>query len=167
MTFCLWRCFHCYDITSSTIAYNATHNSKCRTQCTMPHNIYLTNQPDLSTWPGYPTYLPDLPTWPTHLTKKTFSTIQTLTRAVSQFMRCFVYLLNVNSWFTLLRNPQVLECSSSQTKPGHERLCELYTLCGFFGIQWFKSIWSWRKLVNTAFATPMVMWWPKRTQFYT
>ena len=32
------------------------------------------------------TYLPDLPAWQ----KKTFFLIQTLTRAVSQFLRCFV-----------------------------------------------------------------------------
>jgi len=38
----------------------------------------------------YPlTYLPDIPFWPSYLTKKTFSSIQTLTRAASQFLRCF------------------------------------------------------------------------------
>ena len=38
----------------------------------------------------YPlTYLPDIHFWPSYLTKETFSLIQTLNRAVSQFLRCF------------------------------------------------------------------------------
>ena len=39
--------------------------------------------------PTYLTYLTDLPIWPSYLTKKTFSLIETITRAVSQFLRCF------------------------------------------------------------------------------
>ena len=40
---------------------------------------------DLYTWPAY---LPDLTSWPTFLTKQTFSLVQALTRAVSQFLQC-------------------------------------------------------------------------------
>ena len=45
--------------------------------------------------PTYLTYLTDLPIWPSYPTwqKKTFSLIQTITRAVSQFLWCFLNLL--------------------------------------------------------------------------
>ena len=50
----------------------------------------------LTTWPTYLSIPPDLPTWPFYLTflpyKKTFFTIQTLTRVVSQYLRCFFLL---------------------------------------------------------------------------
>ena len=54
------------------------------------HNIFPTFA-DLLTWPTYLTYLPTWPTWPSYLTKKPFSLIQTLTRAVLQFLQCFCY----------------------------------------------------------------------------
>ena len=58
---------------------------------------YLTYLPELPTWISYLTFFPELPTfflpylptWPSYLTKKTFSTIQILTRAFWQFLRCF------------------------------------------------------------------------------
>ena len=81
---------HCYGFK----AFQAKQN-QCRTQFTMLQLLAILTSFGIF-WPTYPTYLPDLPIWPTFLAhlpdlptwQKTFSLIQTLTRAVSQFLRC-------------------------------------------------------------------------------
>ena len=55
----------------------------------------MSYEPCKPTWRTFMTYLPDLPIWPTTFLYKTFSSIQTLCRAVSQFLRCLNFWIKV------------------------------------------------------------------------
>ena len=71
-----------------------THSVGFKAFQAKPDKTYLTYLPELPSWPTWPTNLNNLnlnlnlnlnhPSFP----QKTFSTIQTLNRAVSQFLRC-------------------------------------------------------------------------------
>ena len=61
----------------------------------------------------------DIPPWPSYLTKTTFPLIQTLTRAVLQFLRCFFSISCLPEW-------------SSQWRTSAKK--------------WIRFIWGWMNI---------------------
>ena len=94
--------------------HNAAHNYERALphtmMRTMPVNFLFCRAGNGIIWTHAPTshltFLPQLPTYP----QKTFSTIQTLNSAVSQFLRCIILTLNFQYLLSLSESLSLFAC---------------------------------------------------------